>query len=310
MTGSGEREQPMVARAEFRSYYGRPILKRPTWKVPDVPGYLFLGGTAGASASMAAAAELTGRRELAGAGRWVAAAASVTSVAALVHDLGRPERFTHMLRVLKPTSPLSVGSWILAPFSALATASAASQTTGRLPRLGRLAGLGSGVLGPAMCTYTAVLLSDTAVPAWHEAYPELPYVFAGSALTSAAGAALLCAPGADHGPPTRMGLLGVGMELAAMRRIERRLGLVGEPYVTGRPGRLLTWNKALAAAGAGLSLLADRRAAPLLAGASYLAAGLCTRFGIFAAGMASAQDPAYVVTPQRQRLGPGRGVAT
>lgn len=237
----------------------------------------------------------------------MAAAASVAGVAALVHDLGRPERFTHMLRVLKPTSPLSVGSWILASFSALATASAASQATGRLPRLGRLAGLGSGVLGPAMCTYTAVLLSDTAVPAWHEAYPELPYVFAGSALTSAAGAALLCAPGADHGPPTRMGFLGAGMELAAMRRIERRLGLVGEPYVTGGPGRLLTLSRALAMTGAGLSLLAGGRTARLLAGGSYLAAGVCTRFGIFAAGMASARDPAYVVTPQRQRLGQAQG---
>lgn len=306
MTGSGgERERLMVPRAEFRSYYGRPILKRPTWKVPDVPAYLFLGGTAGASATMAAVAELTGRRELAGTGRWVAAAASVASVTALVHDLGRPERFTHMLRVLKPTSPLSVGSWILAPFSTLATASAASLATGRLPRLGRLAALGSGTLGPAMCTYTAVLLSDTAVPAWHEAYPELPYVFAGSALTSAAGAALLWAPGADHRPPIRMSLFGVGMELAAMRRIERRLGPAGEPYLMDRPGRLLTLSKALTAAGAGLSLLAGRRTARLLAGGSYLAAGLCTRFGVFAAGIASAEDPAYVVTTQR-RLGRDR----
>ena len=305
MTGSGERERP--GSGEFRSYYGRPILKSPVWKVPDVPGYLFLGGTAGASATMAAVAGLTGRRELAGAGRLVAGAASVAGVAALVHDLGRPERFTHMLRVLKPTSPLSVGSWILAPFSALATASALSQVTGRLPGLGRLAGHGCAVLGPAMCTYTAVLLSDTAVPAWHEAYPELPYLFAGSALTGAAGAALLCAPRADHGPPTRMGLIGVGLELAATRRIERRLGLVGEPYVLGRPGRLLALSKALAAAGAGLSLLGSRGAAPLLAGGAYLAAGLCTRFGVFGAGLASARDPAYVVTPQRQRLAPDRG---
>ncbi|MEV0183378.1 NrfD/PsrC family molybdoenzyme membrane anchor subunit [Streptomyces sp. NPDC050625] len=306
MTGSGERERPMVPRAEFRSYYGRPILKRPTWKVPDVPAYLFLGGTAGASATMAAVAELTGRRELAATGRWVAAAASAASVTALVHDLGRPERFTYMLRVLKPTSPLSVGSWILAPFSTLATASAASLATGRLPGLGRLAALGAGVLGPAMCTYTAVLLSDTAVPAWHEAYPELPYVFAGSALTSAAGTALLCAPGADHRPPIRMSLFGVGMELAAMRRIERRLGPAGEPYLMDRPGRLLTLSKALTAAGAGLSLLSGRRTARLLAGGSYLAAGLCTRFGIFAAGIASAEDPAYVVTTQRRRLGRDR----
>ena len=33
--------------AEFTSYYGRPILKAPVWKQPDVPLYLFLGGLAG-----------------------------------------------------------------------------------------------------------------------------------------------------------------------------------------------------------------------------------------------------------------------
>ncbi|MGP3984491.1 NrfD/PsrC family molybdoenzyme membrane anchor subunit [Streptomyces sp. KR80] len=301
----GKRERPAGERAAFRSYYGRPILKRPTWKVPNVPGYLFLGGTAGASATMAAVAELTGHRELARAGRWVAAAGSLTGVGALVHDLGRPERFLNMLRVFKPTSPLSVGSWILAPFSALTAVSAAAQATGRLPALGRLAGLGSGLLGPAMSTYTAVLLSDTAVPAWHEAYPELPYLFAGSALTSAAGAAMVCAPGADPRQSTRMGLLGAAMELAAMRRMEQRLGLVGEPYVRDRPGRLLTLSKVLASVGAGLSLL-GRRGGParMLGGAAYLAAGLSTRFAVFEAGLVSAQDPKYVVLPQRRRLTP------
>ncbi|WP_078603028.1 NrfD/PsrC family molybdoenzyme membrane anchor subunit [Streptomyces sp. NRRL S-455] len=301
MTPRGRREGALVPDAEFRSYYGRPILKRPTWKVPDVPGYLFLGGTAGASATMAVFADLTTRPELAGVGRRVAAGGALASVAALVHDLGRPGRFLNMLRVFKPTSPLSVGSWIIGPFSALATASAVAELTGRFPRLGRLAGLGSGVLGPAMCTYTAVLLADTAVPAWHEAYPELPVVFGGSALACGAGAAL-CVPGVDHRPPTRMGLLGAGMEIAALRRIAQRLGLVGEPYVRGRPGRLLKLSEALTAAGAGLSLLGRRSpVAPALAGTAYLAAGLCTRFGVFEAGIASAEDPRYVVLPQRQR---------
>jgi hypothetical protein len=41
-------EEPMVPDAEFRSYYGRPILAEPAWKVPDVPAYLYLGGLAGA----------------------------------------------------------------------------------------------------------------------------------------------------------------------------------------------------------------------------------------------------------------------
>ena len=43
----------LVPDADFRSYYGRPILKPPAWKEPDVPLYLFLGGVAGASAVLA-----------------------------------------------------------------------------------------------------------------------------------------------------------------------------------------------------------------------------------------------------------------
>ena len=39
----------MVPDAEFRSYYDRPIIKPPVWKVPDVPTYLYLGGAAGRS---------------------------------------------------------------------------------------------------------------------------------------------------------------------------------------------------------------------------------------------------------------------
>lgn len=42
------REPTMATGSEFDSYYGRPILKEPVWHVPDLPGYLFLGGMAGA----------------------------------------------------------------------------------------------------------------------------------------------------------------------------------------------------------------------------------------------------------------------
>jgi formate-dependent nitrite reductase membrane component NrfD len=300
---SPRQEQEMVPRAEFRSYYGRPIIKQPAWKVPDVPAYLFLGGLAGSSAMLGTLGGLTGRPALARTARVAAAGASIASVGALIHDLGRPMRFLNMLRVIKPTSPLSVGSWILAPFSGLASASAASAVTGLLPRLGTAAGAAAAGLGPAMCTYTAVLLADTAVPAWHEAYRELPFLFGGSALTSGAGTALIATPLAEQGPARRMGLVGAAMELTAARRVEHGLGLVGEPYREGRPGKLLRAGRTLTAVGAGLSLLGRRsRAASALAGAAYLAAGLCTRFGVFQAGQASAADPKYVVVPQRERL--------
>jgi hypothetical protein len=38
-------------------------------------------------------------------------AAITLSLAALVHDLGRPARFVNMLRVFKVTSPMSVSTW-------------------------------------------------------------------------------------------------------------------------------------------------------------------------------------------------------
>src|SRR3954462_6951486 len=164
------REQLQVPAAVFESYYGRQIIKTPTWKTPDVPLYLFLGGLAGASAVLAEGAAGADLPQLDHVTRLVAAAGAAGGTVALIHDLGRPERFLNMLRVLKPTSPLSVGSFILAPFSALSGAAALSLLTGRLPRLGRLAGAGAAVFGPPLGTYTAALVGNTAVPAWHEAH--------------------------------------------------------------------------------------------------------------------------------------------
>ncbi len=293
----------MVDPARFESYYGRPIVKPPAWRQPDVPLYLFLGGTAGACASIGALAGPAGRPALARATRLVAAGAATASVAALVHDLGRPERFLHMLRVFKPTSPLSVGSWILAPFSGLTAATAVLELTGRLPAVRRLTGAAAGLLGPAMSTYTAVLLADTATPAWHEARHDLPVLFAGSALACGAGAALLTTPVAEAAPARRIGLAGAAADLVTARRLERGLGVVSQTYRTGRAGRLLGAARALTATGAGLSVLGRRsRLASAAAGAAYLAAGLCTRFGVYAAGVASTEDPRYVVIPQRARM--------
>lgn len=59
MSQRSEHEPP--GEAEFASYYGRPIVKQPAWKQPDVPLYLFLGGAAGTSASIAALASETGK---------------------------------------------------------------------------------------------------------------------------------------------------------------------------------------------------------------------------------------------------------
>jgi hypothetical protein len=294
----------------FESYYGRPVIKPPVWKQPDVPVYLFVGGVAGVSAVLAEGAALSGRPGLERWARLAAAGGSAVGTVALVHDLGRPARFLNMLRVLKPTSPLSIGSWILAPFGGLSAAAAASNVTGRLPFLGRAAGWGAAALGPPLATYTAVLLCDTAVPAWHEAYREMPFWFAGSGAAAAGGLGIAAAPLSDAAPARRLAVAGAAVDVAAERLVRRRLGMLAEPYEQGRPGRLLRIARGLTLAGAGAALLGRRSRALSVAGGAALAAGsLLTRFGVFQAGVASAKDPKYTVVPQRERVERREGVA-
>src|SRR5947209_16654460 len=103
-------------------YYGVPLLKEPQWK-PEVPLYFFVGGAAGASAVIANAAGWVGDdRELVRNARWMAAGGGALASALLIKDLGKPSRFLNMLRVFKPQSPMSMGAWILAAFSAHAAA--------------------------------------------------------------------------------------------------------------------------------------------------------------------------------------------
>jgi hypothetical protein len=293
----------MVPEPEFESYYGRQIIKTPTWKTPDVPLYLFLGGMAGGSAVLAEGAALTGNSELEHLTRGVAATAAGIGTVFLVHDLGRPERFLNMLRVFKPTSPLSIGSFILAPFSALSSAAFASQLTGRLPLLGRLAGVGAAAFGPALASYTAALLANTAVPAWHEAHRELPFVFIGSGAGAAGGMAMLLAPARANQPARWLAIGGAAVELTAAELLKRRLGMVAEPYEQGRPGRLMRAASRMTAAAALLSAVAGRsRVAAVVSGATYVVASAMTRFGVFEAGLASARDPKYIVVPQKARV--------
>jgi hypothetical protein len=197
---------------------------------------------------------------------------------------------------------MSVGSWLLAGYAPLAGAAAASALTGRVPRLGTLATAGAATLGPAVAAYTGVLISDTAVPAWHEAYREVPFVFVGSAGSAAAGLGLLAAPVAETGPARRLAVAGAALEMGATRRMRAHLGDLAEVYDTGRAGWLMRAAEVLTAAGAAGAVLSRRsRAGAVLSGLTLLAGSAATRFGIFEAGRASARDPKYTVAPQRAR---------
>ncbi|MEW2544242.1 NrfD/PsrC family molybdoenzyme membrane anchor subunit [Streptomyces sp. NPDC047002] len=297
-------EELMVPRAEFGSYYGRPVIKAPSWSATDIAGYFFFGGLAGAGSVLAAGAHATGRPATAKAMKLSSLGAISLSTALLIHDLGRPDRFHHMLRVFKPTSPMSVGSWLLSAYGSCAGAAALSSATGLLPRAGAAATGGAALVGPAVAAYTAVLAADTAVPAWHGAHRELPYVFTASATAAASGMALAAAPVRENTPARCAAVLAAAGDVVSMAAAERRLGDVAETYRTGRAGTLLKTARALTVGGAACAALFGRRsrAAAIGAGALLLAGSACTRFGIFAAGVASADDPAYTVGPQRRRI--------
>jgi hypothetical protein len=289
--------------SEIRSYHGQPVIKEPTWTW-EIPNYFFTGGLAGASAGLAYLSELRGNDELAQRA-WTGALAGIAlSPVFLISDLGRPARFLNMLRMFKVTSPMSVGSWILSVSAASTALAAANAWTGWFPRSARIAKPTAALFGLPLSTYTAALIANTAVPAWHEARQMLPFVFASGAALSAGAAALVATPPEYAAPARRLALTSAALEVGAVEAMKKRLGEHAEPYARPTPSRLGRLAQGLILGGS--VLLARRgatsRAAAVTAGSLLGAGALCARWTIFRAGFESAADPKYVVGPQRRAI--------
>lgn len=301
---NGRGEVRMVPEEEARSYYGRAVLKEPVWTW-EIPWYFFAGGLAGASSSLALVARLAGNDRLARRALLAALGGAALSPPLLIADLGRPDRFYNMLRVFKPTSPMNIGTWILTAFGTATGVAAASEVLGISPRAGRLSETVSALLGPALSTYTAVLVADTSVPVWHEARRELPLVFAASSAASAGAAAAILAPPEDAGPARRLAVGGALLDIVAVEAMKHRLGdFLAEPYEREEAGRFDKLSKALLGFGAAVTALVGRRrrSTSALGGALILAGVALERWSVFRAGFQSARDPKYTVIPQRERL--------
>jgi hypothetical protein len=175
---------------------------------------------------------------------------------------------------------------------------------GRLIGLsGRPAGLVAAAVAPAVASYTAVLLTDTATPTWHAAHRHLPFVFVGSACAASGGLGMIGAPVTEAGPHVA-GRWRRAARAGRRAKMEQAMGITAEPLHTGHAGQLMRASKLLTVGGAaGAALLAGRsRGAAVLSGAALMAGSACLRFGVFDAGQASARDPRYTVVPQRERL--------
>lgn len=289
---------PFPIASAGNGYYGLPLLKKPVWTW-EIPAYFFVGGTAGAAALIAELSRLgpDGRR-VAEDARWIAGVGGALSAPLLIADLGRPERFLAMLRVLKPQSPMSVGVWIVLAFSNVAAAALAAQLLERrFPRaaapriLKGVAGPAAAAAGLGMATYTGVLIGATAVPVWSRNVRLLPIHFAFSALGTATS--ILQLRGHDHPALNRIGLAAAIVETAIGARLEGAPGRENEPVKHGTSGWLMRASGLLSGPVPLLLRTLGRRspAAQRAAAISTIAGSVLTRYGWIAAGRSSAVDP-------------------
>lgn len=313
------RRQPGVAVGEEtrQSYYGLPVIHGPHWRWSIVL-YFVLGGLAGGSAVLSGIARLIGRREaqpIVRAGRYLSFLTALPAPLLLIEDLGRPERFHHMLRVLKLRSPMSLGVWGLIAFSGTAFLGALRQLVDdrffgrwlpgqslirRVPDRA-LAGAQT-VTGFFLAGYTGVLLGATAVPLWARNALLLGPLFLCSALSSAAATLGLLLRGADaeraHRVLDRVERAALLGECVLLEHVQRRSGpTVGRPLSEGHEGRAYRAARLSASAALGVGSLAAvvprPLARPLRAAATLLALASAPllRAAILFGGRRSADDP-------------------
>jgi formate-dependent nitrite reductase membrane component NrfD len=288
-----------------------PFIHAPVWSW-EVATYFWFGGMASGAAFVALACDAAGDHRSAAIARKVSLAVVAPGPVLLIADLGRPERFLNMTRILKPRSPMNTGSWCLIAFSSTGAMALAADLL-RRPKVARALGAVTALLGTYLGSYTGVLLACTAVPLWSGSRTILGPAFVATATATGAAATrlTLAASGLPHGHPTRRALGTVETaamltELAISALGERRLGDVADALRRGRPGLYFRTAKTLVAIGISLRLLA-RRTGPReheLASVMYLAAGLLFRFAWVYAGRASATDDAIVASTARERGAP------
>jgi Polysulphide reductase, NrfD len=202
---------------------------------------------------------------------------------------------------------MSMGAWCLSSFSALAFGAVAADLLDR-PRLARLLGVKTAVLGTYLGSYTGVLLASTAVPVWARSRLFLGPIFVATATAKGAAAnrLVLAAMGLPTGHPTRNALgtietLAMGGELALSSFNEKRLGRLARSLEEGRPGKLFQAAKWMIRTGLALRL-ARTRGGPWvhhLASVLFLLAGLTFRFAWVGAGRTSALDDEAVARMAR-----------
>lgn len=275
-----------------------PPVKPATWEW-YVPAYFWLGGISAGSFMTAAAEDLAGGRDrrVVRAARYLSFGAILAGTGCLIADLGRPERFHHMLRIVRPTSAMSLGSWGLTAFGGCTGVAALLQGAedglfgdGRLSRMSRgRAGRALHALGLPLAVfvggYTGVLLASTSTPSWARRTTVLGPLFLASAFSSGLAAVSIAAEAA--GGASEAALKRLSRAEAAALAAELALASLGEARVRDLPSRRDPTERAALAA--------------------YLAAGVALPLALSLARLALRRRPERAAhSPDRARSVPER----
>ena len=192
---------PASRQWEGPTYYGRSQLKAAPFNVWVVGAYVFLAGLSGSSALISAVADMTRGPSAAGTvrrGRYLSLLAPTIGSLLLICDLHTPKRFYNMMRVVKGTSPMSIGTWTLLSFSLCAGLTGAAQAVADwfprmrwLRRVARTSQIPAAAAGAGLSTYTAALLSATSTPLWAAAPRATAVRFGASSMAAGASALAL-----------------------------------------------------------------------------------------------------------------------
>lgn len=316
MAGRGERWPGKAS-----DYYNIPLINKAHWSW-EIVLYFFFGGLAGGSFLVSSIASLLGFEKdeaIIRVGRYVSFVSILISPVLLIKDLGRPERFLHMLRVLKLRSVMSVGTWALSTFGlfcGLATAHQAAKDglLNWFPLIARLMKalpikvieiVGS-LFGIVVASYTGVLLAATAVPVWARARTILGPLFFTSGLSTAL-AAISFILSLDSGSRNKNALerleraeiIAATTELGLISALVPTLGSLGKPLFKGRDGALLLGGTVGSGLIAPLLLRlgwkvagkSTPREVNIIASLLILVGGLVLRYVWIDAGRKSADDP-------------------
>jgi formate-dependent nitrite reductase membrane component NrfD len=303
---------------EFTSYFGRPVVKKAHWTW-HIWVYFWLGGIAGGASAIATLAAMFGGRQrnypIIQAARYISLVGLVISPVLLVLDLGRPERFHHMLRIFKWRSPLNVGTYILTITGLMGGINTARQVVedGFIPETslpGKLATLAAspvteglqGLFGLGLGSYTGVVLSATATPLWAQASATMGPIFLCTSFSNGAAAiSLLNAVRGEDDPAAHVRLERVE-QIANLTEITltaittyRLTPEVRQAFLENPKGRAALWGVML---GQVIPLLlrfsglarSGGRTARILSAALVLLGGFLLRFGIIEGGKATSQS--------------------